>query len=588
MSTSRFVALIASCLDARCAWERLSASTFSDSSDMEKHVVGDRLVLISEVSSTLAVGSEGFVVGKLFSSGKTEAVKAFDAATARSIVTSHGDRLIDAHWGSYVAVLAARQRPSVELIRAPLGDLPCYTWLSPFGLLAASDVDLLTRFGGFEAEIDWAQLALDLAAPDLRRPRTCLAGLNELSGGERLTDLAARRVIDVCWTPWNYAGSAMRFSDPIEAAYRVRHAVNTSVAAQATDHPKALLRLSGGLDSSILAAALKQSNVDFVAHTLVTRDRGGDERLHARKVADHLGIQLIEVERNCDFVDVGVSAAQGLPRPSARAFAQASSRSAREAARACNASVILDGGGGDNVFASLQSTAPVADCLRADGGVGHFWKTARSIGIAAHESTYKVARGAIIRSLTRGPDFRWPIDLNLLSASAQAAAATAGEHPWLSPPRGALPGSASHVALIVGAQSVVQSRDPRERVPDVSPLISQPVVETCLRVPSWMWTRDGHNRAIAREAFRSLLPASIVYRRDKGAPDSFLVELIAANLDRMRGMLLHGCLARNGLLDTIQVDAALALAARAKGFGYIRIMQLIDAEAWVQSWMDGR
>jgi hypothetical protein len=53
-------------------------------------------------------------------------------------------------------------------------------------------------------------------------------------------------------------------------------------------------------------------------------------------------------------------------------------------------------------------------------------------------------------------------------------------------------------------------------------------------------------------------------------------------------MLLHGCLARNGLLDTIQVDAALASAARAKGFGYIRVMQLIDAEAWALSWMDRR
>ena len=103
-----------------------------------------------------------------------------------------------------------------------------------------------------------------------------------------------------------------------------------------------------------------------------------------------------------------------------------------------------------------------------------------------------------------------------------------------------------------------------------------------------MWTRDGHNRVIAREAFRSLLPASIIYRRDKGAPDSFLVELIDANLDKMRAMLLHGCLARNGLLDTIQVDAALTSAARAKGFGYIRVMQLIDAEAWALSWMDRR
>ena len=111
--------------------------------------------------------------------------------------------------------------------------------------------------------------------------------------------------------------------------------------------------------------------------------------------------------------------------------------------------------------------------------------------------------------------------------------------------------------------------------------------ETCLRVPSWFWTRDGHNRVIARDAFRSALPQSIINRRDKGAPDSFMVELIDANLAAISVMLSEGLLARNGLLDREAVLAALAPAALAKGFGYIRIMQLVDVEAWVRSWGEG-
>src|SRR3546814_2069470 len=50
------------------------------------------------------------------------------------------------------------------------------------------------------------------------------------------------------------------------------------------------------------------------------------------------------------------------------------------------------------MFGSLQSPAPVVDCLRSDGGAGHFWQTARSIGIAAQTSTFDVARRALLRS----------------------------------------------------------------------------------------------------------------------------------------------------------------------------------------------
>lgn len=584
MNGKRFIALIAKDLAARLAWEQASAEIFAGSPGFEKHNAGNRLALVCETGAVLPVGAEGFVIGTLFGRGRTAAPQAIDAETARSIITSRGDWLIRAHWGAYIAMLAARESDGIEVIRAPLGDLSCYTFLTPFGRFVGSDVEILSRFAGFVPQIDWPQLALHLAAPDLCRRRTCLVGLDELSGGERVIDGAGRTAYDVCWTPWNFAGADRRFNDPIEAASRVRDAVATAVASQASPHDKVLLRLSGGLDSSIVAAALARSGRPFVTHTLVTKDRAGDEQAHAKSVADHFGVTLIARARDLNLVDVTASAARGLPRPSARAFVQASSRIARDVADRCGASVVFDGGGGDNVFASLQSTAPVADCLHTHGGAGYFWKTAHSIGIGANVSTFKVARAALVRFWTRGPAFHWPVDLALLSSDACDMATGAADHPWLVPPADALAGSAAHIALLAAAQSVVQSRDPCATVADVSPLISQPVAEACLRVPSWFWTRDGHNRVIARDAFRGDLPRRIINRRDKGVPDSFMVELIDANFEPIRAMLLDGELARHGIIDRGAIKAALTPSAIAKGFGYIRVMQLVDVEAWVRSW----
>ncbi|MCP2835015.1 asparagine synthase-related protein, partial [Salmonella enterica] len=66
------------------------------------------------------------------------------------------------------------------------------------------------------------------------------------------------------------------------------------VSAQLADAQHPLLQLSGGLDSSILAAVLHEMGTPFRAVTLATRDAEGDERRFARAVAGHLGIPLEE------------------------------------------------------------------------------------------------------------------------------------------------------------------------------------------------------------------------------------------------------------------------------------------------------
>src|SRR3546814_5453305 len=61
-------------------------------------------------------------------------------------------------------------------------------------------------------------------------------------------------------------------------------------------------------------------------------------------------------------------------------------------------------------------------------------------------------------------------------------------------------------------------------------------------------------------------------------------DLIEANRDLIRSMLIDGLLAKQGLLDGAAVASALAPANLARGFGYIWLMQLVDTEAWVPSW----
>jgi asparagine synthase (glutamine-hydrolysing) len=542
-----------------------------------------RLLLIAEPPKvSLLNPTHGSILGTLFAAGTASPVTMLPDATQTLVTGSGGAHLIQAYWGRYVALWTGSDDGSVQVLRAPLGELPCYYVVRPDAVMVASDVSLLTTLGGARPKVDWDALARQLVAGDMRRAETCLSGISELQGGERLTAGRDGVTVTPLWSPWRFA--ERRIDDHNEAVHRVRDSVRTCVAARASAFDHIVLKLSGGLDSSIVAAALSRVARPFSSLTLTTDNPSGDERRYARLVAAATSSPLSEVTRDVAHVDVTRSASWHLPRPATRSFLQESERAARALAPSQGSTAIFDGGGGDNVFCALQSVAPVADCLLSAAPDARFWRLTREIARLAGVSGWTVAYRAMRRAWWRAPDFRWSVDWRLLSPHACAVARDAADHPWLKPPHGALPGKAAHIAMIAAGQSYVEAFDPQAPVPMVAPLLAQPVVETCLGIPSWLWFEEGRNRAIAREAFAADLPDAVVWRRSKGSPGSFMAEIYEANRQAFRTLLLDGALAAHGLLDHAALARELDDPRPVGGTLYVRIMQLADAETWARCW----
>jgi len=351
------------------------------------------------------------------------------------------------------------------------------------------------------------------------------------------------------------------------------------VAERTRGAARTILMLSGGLDSSIVAACLSAAGRDFAGLTFVTDNPAGDERCYARAVSDRFGITLLEGRCAVDDVDLRISAAAPLPRPVARSFEQGTNRLVGAAAQEISAGCVVNGSGGDNLFCSLQSPGPVADCLLDPAGKDHFWRVARDMAEITEASVWKVARRAWARARSRRP-FRREPDHTFLTTSAVAVSGAALAHPWLLAPPDILPGKSAHVALLIGAQGLVEDRDPRAPRASSAVLISQPLIETCLRIPSWRWC----NRAAARHAFATDLPPDIAWRRSKGTPDSYLVQIFDAHRALVRDLLLNGLLAELGVLDRAAIAAMIDDPRPVRGHAFARIMQLADAEIWARGW----
>src|SRR3546814_17286190 len=85
--------------------------------------------------------------------------------------------------------------------------------------------------------------------------------------------------------------------------------------------------MSGGLDSSVVCAALAAAGKRFTALTMYADDPSGDERAYARLVATQTPAALLEHRYEVEQIDLSKSGSTHLPRPVGRPFMKAIERS---------------------------------------------------------------------------------------------------------------------------------------------------------------------------------------------------------------------------------------------------------------------
>jgi len=523
----------------------------------------------------------GAILGELFETDGRHPVDGKGPRFWTELARSDGAALCVEHWGSYVAIVVGPG--SVKLVRSPFGDLACLHVQVGDALFLASDLPLLLAASRARPAIDAPQLLRHIAWPDWRSPATCLTGVGELRGGDRLTVGSGEVLRHTLWSPWTFVRPERQFATTEDAAAAIRAASQRAVAGRVSAFGRVVLMISGGLDSSIAATCLAAAGARFDCLNLIAGDAESDERGYARVMAEATGARLVVRRLETRLVDPAQSGAARLPYPVHRCFTQAQDRIAAEMMAELGAGAVVDGGAGDNVFFASRSVAIPADALLESGVGRRFRNSAHCLADLAQVSVPAVIWKAAHRAWWRDRAPRQAPQDAYLSAGPRAALAQTPRHPWFVPPPDVLPGRAAHVALLAAAQSMTEATNAGMSFPLRSPLASQPVVEACLRTPSWAWLAPGHDRAAARAAFAAELPPLILNRRSKGTPTGFVARLYEAHRGEIRDLLLGGWLAEQRLIETGDVERAIGDAGPAPDVRVTALFGLVDAEAWARA-----
>lgn len=552
-------------------------------------IVIDRpqLVLLARPDAALAklAGDCGALVGTVFDDAWREPLMQIDEVQSGAAARSGGASLIENLWGAYVAFVIDDDN-EVAVVRDPSGAMQCYHAEIDATHLFAARVASLCGQGLIEPSLNWRFVAQHLLWPERRNSVTGLTGIAELVAGERARTVRGMLQRDLVWDPWHFAASDNAF-DEAQAAEPIRRAVQNSVSAWQRRYARPLVSLSGGLDSSIIMACLRDKAAAAV--TFLTDEPLGDERHYASAVAAQYGVPLIARRLDIANIDPTQSHAATLPRPVSRLFAQELDHIWRDTVSETGTDALFHGGGGDNVFCFLASATPYLDSLIMRGLGSATRRTLLDLSRMTKVSTWRLRYAALRKFALHRGGYRWFRDPLFLTRDAIAVAEDAEQHPWFAAQCGnALPGKRAHVAAIIRVQNYLEAVEPSGATPIVAPLTSQPVLEACLRIPTWAWCAGGNNRAVARRAFAKELPPVILTRTSKGSPDAFDAQCIADHRTSIRALLLDGLLASHGLIAREAVEAALAGTGPMRGTAYLRISELVNVEAWAQSWTGRR
>jgi asparagine synthase (glutamine-hydrolysing) len=243
------------------------------------------------------------------------------------------------------------------------------------------------------------------------------------------------------------------------------------------------------------------------------------------------------------------------------------------------------GQGGDHIFLQTADTWSAADYLEARGLRPGFIAAVRDAGVLSRQPYWFVLKSAYSRRRGARPD------LNSLAQSTYFVAPTAlpdnvdeyVSNPWASDaeevPRG------KHMQIRFLSQVVNRHRPIArlEGAPQHHPLLSQPLMEVCLQIPTYLLLRGGRERGLAREAFADRVPGKILRRRDKGSIISYATELLRQSEAFVRELLLEGALASAGVIVRKELEPYIVQGQPFREEHLMPLLACIAAEVWVRT-----
>lgn len=541
----------------------------------------------------LACGS-GVIAGRLFKRQPTldygYVPWCISETVSHEVVVSCGEHLVSDFWGRYVGFIFDEQSERFTVVRDPSGALFAYFIETDDFFLFFSNSEDFSKLRickltyNIDHLVSYVQMGL-LDCPD--------TGFKEIRKVQR----GAAVIIDSegvyhrqYWRSRDFISKNHSWTEK-SAAEALRYAVKDSVAAWASQFNHIALNLSGGLDSSIVLACLKQmpNPPEIVALNLYyPTGLDSDERQFARLMADHVGVNIIHSELNANDVNLEhvkefIAEAEPIPGLGSITMGEFRKRFVEKHGVEC----FFTGHGGDMVFYQ-GGVASAQDYIWYEGvSLGLFKQCAQS-ALLSKSSFWKVFYDSMKTKFHHKEfsfrEFLKPVNY-LINENLFYKVRLDGRFPhWYDELKNLSYAKAVHVVNTRVIECHYLPNRPNYGVIEINPLLSQPIIELVHSIPTYMFSMNGIDRGLARNSFRDLLPDIIARRQSKGGTEDYFKEVYLNHIPFLRDSLLDGSLIKMGLFDKGLMEKALSPAVAGDSIIKNIVLLNLNLEYWARRW----
>jgi asparagine synthase (glutamine-hydrolysing) len=579
-ASSRFL----SCMNAPDRWQ----SSFT----------GSGLVILQntteecETRAYTLFGNAGLIIGTLFRSESRVSDDEFDHKRTDDLLGSGGRNLLDRYWGHYIAFLHDVRHKRTIVIRDCSGAMRCYRLRLECVDILFSDINDLDVLPSCALTVNTSYLASFISYSQLQIRDCGLNEVTELLAGDAVTFQEDSVVQLSLWDPRRICEL-----EPVEnfesAAVALRTVTQACVDSWSSRFRSILLALSGGFDSTVVLASLVRAR-NAPAVTCVnyySAHATDDERRYARLAAQHCSTRLIEVPRSSErtILNPGL-----LHEPKSAKPAVTSLFHLDERARISRLSTEYDaesmwtGEGGDHLFLAMRTHLSANDyrCNHALD-LGLF----SAVADAARLSRQPYV--AVLRALAKGTPAKLPgssslpVELHREFLEKEAMLAGGLErnlNPWAASCEGLPPGKQYQIFYLADILNRDRGISGVNRGYQHHPLLSQPLIELCLRIPTYTLLKGGVQRSLARHAFECYAPKEIIGRMDKGESTPYVADVIREGESFVAELLLDGQLVRDGIIRRAALEPYLRRRKTFRGDQISPLLACVAAELWVRHW----
>jgi asparagine synthase (glutamine-hydrolysing) len=433
--------------------------------------------------------------------------------------------------GMFALALWDRRRQQLLLARDRYGIKPLYYQLEDGRISFASELKGLMSQPSFSRQVDPAALHAFLAFNSIPAPLTIFRSARKLPPGHLLTCGVGGTTIDRFARPEPAPEAALRRESAEELTAELRKRLEDSVRAHMlSDVPVGVL-LSGGVDSSVLAAlASKVSPYRVSTFSIGFRERSFNELDLARQVAERYGTDHHELVVAPHVADLLPKLAASFDEPFADSSAIPTWLVSELAAE--HVKVVLSGEGGDELFGGYETYAADQLALRLGSLAAPLAPLVERLPSSSRRVSLEYRAKRFVRAAALPPLERHHGWKEIFSAEQRAQLLLPE---WGQAPGNPLDGWRARFAETEGAPLLARLQDVdlgiyladdllvktdrmsmahslEARVPYLDPVIS----DLALALPTKHKVRGLSKKRLLRRAAAELVPASILHARKRG------------------------------------------------------------------------